>query len=168
MRPDMKAPDPNSSAVKSVAQAVTKPSSSPASRPTARPSPVPLRQFASPKGRGKLNRGLPPSGTSARPSPEELASRRPPVTSSQQKQARTDSLRMKRTKITKKSPVIRDISKPVEAQTEIPKPPKTEMPPVEHSPQHRPTNSMDLDDLFGFGGQDEGRVKMPKRTKKKR
>ena len=165
MRPDMQKPDTTNPNATPVAKPPPRSSSTTASRPSERPMPAPTRQFASPKGRGKVNRGLPPSGGSGgqRPSPEELASRRPPVTSGQQKQAKTDGLRMKRTKITKRSPVIREVVKPVEVRAEVP-----ESPQIDHSPkQHRPASSMDLDDLFGFGGQDEGRINMPKRTKKK-
>ena len=76
---------------------------------------------------------------------------------------------MKRTKITKQEPVVRELTKSKEMATKTPEPQKAEeAPKVERSMKHhKPASSMGLDDLFGFGGQDEGRMKMPKRTKKK-
>lgn len=165
MRPDLKIPDPKNSG--------TKPAEA------SQASSIPKRQFASPKGRGMTNRGVTPKRVSktnapasspARPTPEEIASRRPPVIGRGQQPAQTGSFRMKRTKITRRDPVVREIAKPEDMKAKAPESPKTEeTPKVERSMKHhKPPSSMGLDDLFGFGGQDEGRMKMPKRTKKKK
>jgi len=140
---------------------------------TNRGSPMPTRQFASPKGRG-ANRMTASSQKSGKPKPvasssEEIAARTPPVIRREQSQANTGSFRMKRTKITSQSPVEREIATPKAPPSSISESiQKEEAPAVERSiKQHKAPSAMGLDDLFGFGGQEEGRMKMPKRTKKK-
>ena len=166
MRPDINLSDPK--------QAETKqPTSS--SQKAAKTS-APARQFASPKGRGMTNRAVitpRASGSNSappkRPTPEEIASRRPPVIGRGQPAGNSGSFRMKRTKISKQTPVVREINKPENLDMSTQEPPRVEeKTTVERSmKQHKAPSSMGLDDLFGFGGQDEGRMKMPKRTKKK-
>jgi len=103
-----------------------------------------------------------PSKVSRQISAEELSARKPP---SPTKEARVHQsrFRMRRTKVTNQEPVIRKIDKPQVSQAEPP--PKKEKPVDRSIPKSNA--SAGIDDLFGFGNQEEGRVRLPKRTKKK-
>lgn len=177
MRPDISIPDSKQAGSKQTNTASAQPQKA---------SHQPTRQFASPKGRGMTNRGVIPvrpttesnANSPLIPSPDEISSRRPPVIGrGEQQDNNSGSFRMRRTKITRQEPIVRDIVAseinsnvdPKLAALSVPEPQKAEeTSSLERSmKQHKAPSSMGLDDLFGFGGQDEGRMKMPKRTKKK-